>query len=287
MSAKRLQVHPNEHHYCYDLRNRRFDRNIFDPNRGPYPAINQFAPGYNLTEMQPTDLVNQSIPFSYLSVEVVANDGNPHQVQLYTDISGEWLAQSDLIKWQTTVGATVSHQLSLQNQTQFLEVDGRPRYGSVMYSTQQVCGSSFCNSVGEFIDTLQVSGMTYEVAQDTIIRPAFVSTGVLNNTVDSQFRAINSNWPVFAFTHNLGVVGTTTTSPVVYNVGYVRDPLVQFLNVPNANSQRSAYYLTRYSNVSDMVCPFNTSNLQDAYVSPPGQHAPRRLPKRIGARDQF
>jgi hypothetical protein len=44
---------------------------------------------------QPTDLVNQSIPFSYLSVEVVANDGKPHQVQLYNDVSGEWLAQND------------------------------------------------------------------------------------------------------------------------------------------------------------------------------------------------
>ena len=139
MSAKRFQVHPNENDYCHDLRNRRFDRNIFYPDRGPYPAISQFAPCYNLTGMQPTDLVNQSIPFSYLSVEVVANDGNSHQVQLYTDISGEWLAQSDqLFEWQTTVGATVSHQLSLQNQTQFLEVSGRLRYGSVMYSTQQV-----------------------------------------------------------------------------------------------------------------------------------------------------
>ena len=125
---------------------------------------------------------------------------------------------------------------------------------------------------------LQVSGMTYEVAQDTIIRPAFVSTGVLNNTVDSLFRAINSNWPVFAFAHDLGLVSTTKTSPVVYNIGYVRDPLVQFLNVPNANSLRGAYYLTRYTNVSDMVRPLNTSNLHCAYASPPGQHAPRRLP---------
>ena len=136
---------------------------------------------------------------------------------------------------------------------------------------------------------LQVSGMTYEVDIDTIIRPAFVSTGVLNNTVDSQFSAINAsnNWPVFAFSHNLGAVGTTPTSPVVYNIGYVRDPLVQFLNVPNTNSQRGAYYLTRYSDVSDMVRPLNTSDLRGAYASPPDQHAPRRLPQRIGARDKF
>ena len=90
-------------------------------------------------ETQPTDLVNQSIPFSYLSVEVAANDGVPHQVQLYTDISREWLAQSDqLFQWATTTGNTVTHRFWLQNQTQLTEVGGRPRDGYVMYSTKQV-----------------------------------------------------------------------------------------------------------------------------------------------------
>jgi hypothetical protein len=83
--------------------------------------------------------VNQSIPFSFLSVEVSANDGRPHQVQLYTDISGEWLAQSDQdFVWETTTNGTLNHMLSLKNQTQFTEVGGRIRDGAVIYSTKQV-----------------------------------------------------------------------------------------------------------------------------------------------------
>jgi hypothetical protein len=110
--------------------------------------------------------------------------------------------------------------------------------------------------------------MTYEVGPDTVLRPGFIATGVLNNTVDTQFRAINSSWPVFAFAHDLGVVTTSETTPVVYTIGHVRDPLVQLLNIPNANSLRGAYYLTRYSSIPDMVPLFCTPCVSDAHLIP-------------------
>ncbi|KAF9784530.1 hypothetical protein BJ322DRAFT_1109249 [Thelephora terrestris] len=186
------------------------------------------------------DLVNQSIPFSYLAVEVASNDGDPHKEQLYTEIDGEWLAQSDqLIQWETTTGDTVTHQYWLQNQTEFGEVNGRLRYGSVFHSTKQV------------------SGVTYQVAYaDSGPWPAFQSSGILNNTVDNSFRAIQDSWPVFGFAHDLGTVVTAKTAPTVYAVGYVRDPLVQLSNIPNVNRLRSPYYLTRYSSIPDMVTTF-------------------------------
>jgi len=103
------------------------------------PSITNPKPGCDLTKAQPTDLVNQSIPFSYLSVEVVSNDGRPHEVQLYTDISGQWLTQSNqAFAWETIAGNTVNHRFWLQNQTQLTEVNGRPGDGFVVYSTKQV-----------------------------------------------------------------------------------------------------------------------------------------------------
>jgi hypothetical protein len=77
----------------------------------------------------------------------------------------------------------------------------------------------------------------------------------LNNTVDAQFRAIDNGWPVFAFAHDLGSVATTNTASVVYTIGYVRNTLVQLLNIPNINSLRGPYYATRYPDVTDMVWP--------------------------------
>lgn len=104
----------------------------------------------NLTKTQPTDLVNQSIPFSYLTVEAASSDGSSHTVQVYTDVTGEWLVpgslqESDqLFQWQAVAGDTINYQFSLQNQTQFLQVNGRARYGSVMYSTKKVVPSLLC-----------------------------------------------------------------------------------------------------------------------------------------------
>ena len=37
-------------------------------------------------------------------------------------------------------------------------------------------------------------------------------------------------------------------------VGYVRDPLVQLLNIPNISDLRSSYYLTRHSGMVRELC---------------------------------
>ena len=208
---------------------------------------------------QPTDLVNQSIPFSYLSAEAASNDGNPHQVQLYTDVDGEWLVPTNLatndqlIQWETVAGNTVNHQFWLQNRTQFHQVDGRLRDGSVIYSTEQVRKHSSLELFRVSTNIFQVNGMTYQVGPGGDVRTSFLTNGTLNNTVDMKFGAINDEWPVFAFSHDLGPVVASNTSSVVYTIGYVRDPLAQLSNIPNINSLRGPYYATRYSDVADMV----------------------------------
>lgn len=141
--CERLQVHFHKNHHHHDLRRRGLDCHLSEPDRGPCPLVCVRLCN-NLMKTQPKDLVNQSIPFSYLAVDVAPNDGSSHSVQLYTDVSGEWLVpgnlppESQLFLWETTIGDTVNHQFLLQNQTQFLEVDGRVRYGNVTYSTKKV-----------------------------------------------------------------------------------------------------------------------------------------------------
>lgn len=38
--------------------------------------------------VQPSDWIQQSLPFSYVSLEVVSTDGAPHNVEAYADING-------------------------------------------------------------------------------------------------------------------------------------------------------------------------------------------------------
>lgn len=136
-----LRDNSYENTFYHEMWRGGLDRHLSEPDRGSYRVRRQ-NPARNLMEAQPMDLVNQSIPLSYLSVEVVSNDGSLHQVQLYTDIDGEWLAQGDqLVEWDVALGDTVTLEYSLQNQTQFGAVGGRLRYGNVIYSTKQVCHS--------------------------------------------------------------------------------------------------------------------------------------------------
>jgi hypothetical protein len=59
--------------------------------------------------VQPNDL------FSYVSITASSNDGNAHQVQIYTDISGEWLTGSTswLAEWQHSSSGPVRMYLTL------------------------------------------------------------------------------------------------------------------------------------------------------------------------------
>lgn len=109
--------------------------------------------------------------------------------------------------------------------------------------------------------------MTYQIGEDTVVRPEFITTGALNNTVDSQFRAISDMWPVFAFAHDLGTISATKSTPIVYAIGHVRDPLVHLLKTPNINGIHGAYYHTGYSSISNMVCSICTSFVSRVHVT--------------------
>jgi hypothetical protein len=74
---------------------------------------------------QPEDLLKQSLPLSYLALSAVSTDGGSHSVQLYTDISGEWVSGDSkvLVKWNTTTGDTITHEIQRQNPLKFNEIN--------------------------------------------------------------------------------------------------------------------------------------------------------------------
>lgn len=95
--------------------------------------------------------------------------------------------------------------------------------------------------------------MTYQTGQDAVVRAQFINNGVLANTEDTNFRAVSDNWPVFAFAHDLGIVSITATAPVIYTVGHVRDPAIQYIVADDVYQPRSVYFWSAYSSVADLV----------------------------------
>ncbi len=100
--------------------------------------------------------------------------------------------------------------------------------------------------------TSAVDGLTYQTGPDVDVRAQFVTTGTLNNTQDTNYREIQKNWPVFAFAHNLGDV-KAATDPVVVAIGHVRDPVIQYIRAGGEMQERSLYFFSEFSTVSDAV----------------------------------
>ncbi|KAI0052985.1 DUF1793-domain-containing protein [Auriscalpium vulgare] len=192
-----------------------------------------------LSPVEPTDLVKQSLPFSYLALSAAANDGKAHSVQVYTDISAEWVSgdNSLAVNWTTTTGSVLTHQVQLQQQNLYAEASDHIQQGAAYYSTTSSPSA------------------TFQTGRDVTVRQQFVTSKKLANTQDTAFRAVSDNWPVFAFAHDLGST-TTPTAPVVFTVGHVRDPAIQYIIAGGALQARSLYFWSQYATVAAAISSF-------------------------------
>ncbi|KAF8639975.1 hypothetical protein AX17_001222 [Amanita inopinata Kibby_2008] len=209
-------------------------RSIFVLSAGPVDITVTF-----LSPVEPTDLVKQSIPFAYLAVSAASTDGAPHNVQVYSDISAEWVSGSNSLTatWSTTVDNIITHQVQLQDQSLFAEINDHTQYGSAYYSTSNSASA------------------TYQTAADTTARAQFINNGRLTNTLDTNFRAINNRWPVFALAHDLATV-TTSTPPTLFTVGHIRDPAISYIVAGGQTQSRTIYSLTQFQTASAVISAF-------------------------------
>lgn len=69
--------------------------------------------------------------------------------------------------------------------------------------------------------------LTYQSGSDATVRGAFASDGKLANTKDTDFRAINDEWPVLGYAWDLGSVSDSAPS-VLLSLGYFQEYAVQF-----------------------------------------------------------
>lgn len=61
------------------------------------------------------------------------------------------------------------------------------------------------------------------------MRGAFASSGELANSKDTNYRAINSDWPVFGYAVDLGTVGGAQPASTLFSIGLYQQEAIQFL----------------------------------------------------------
>ncbi|KAJ3769969.1 hypothetical protein FB446DRAFT_745812 [Lentinula raphanica] len=195
-----------------------------------------------LSPIEPSDWVKQSLPFVYLSLEAESIDGQPHDVQVYSDISAEWISgnRNLVATWQTVqTSKSVYHHAQLQSPEPMTEINNIAEDSTVYYSM------------------LTGTQVTYQTGQDTVVRGQFQNVGSLTDQQDTNFRAINKDFVVLGISVDLGS-HTTFTTPVVWGLGLVRDPVIQYITSADSTTvqTRRSYFWTAFDNIADAIDSF-------------------------------
>jgi hypothetical protein len=74
----------------------------------------------------------------------------------------------------------------------------------------------------------------------------------LDNQTDTNFRPISPNVTVWGIARDLGTI-QETQEPVVWTVGFVTDPAINYTDLSGASQQRSLFYKTQYSDDTSLV----------------------------------
>ncbi|KAL1842223.1 hypothetical protein VTJ49DRAFT_5835 [Mycothermus thermophilus] len=165
-----------------------------------------------LSPVYPHDMARQSQQFSYVVVSAKSADGVEHSVQVYMDVTGEWVSGdvSEVVQWESGTSGDVSyHRFFRESQEEFGEDDEIAAWGNW------------------YLATSSDSSLTWQIGEDATVRSQFVDNQLLTNAAESNFRAVDDAWPIFAFSHDLGNVGSDSVERV-FTLGLVQDNVIHF-----------------------------------------------------------
>jgi len=192
--------------------------------------------------VSPSNLLRQSLPFSYLTVSASSNSGQ-HSVQIYSDIDDSWAGQFGpyvSTSWNyayTSNGATL-YTITPGAVAEYSEVADMAQWGTAVYAAQSS------------------EGLTSELGPASSLRSEFVNSGSLS---------ADSNWTIGAalgYAHDLGSVSASATN-VTFVVGYVRETDVNYYNGARVGYWRSAFNTTELA-VAHMFSDFSSA-VQESY----------------------
>uniref|UniRef100_A0A0K3CSY0 BY PROTMAP: gi/472586147/gb/EMS23675.1/ glutaminase GtaA [Rhodosporidium toruloides NP11] gi/647397767/emb/CDR41006.1/ RHTO0S05e10770g1_1 [Rhodosporidium toruloides] n=1 Tax=Rhodotorula toruloides TaxID=5286 RepID=A0A0K3CSY0_RHOTO len=200
-----------------------------------------------LSPVTPADIFRQFVPFSYLHLTVESLDGQPHEVEAYSEINGLWLAdeEDEQIEWEAverTQEGWTGLRSRLRNQRVFTEAYKKDPFPGEMVSTDRILqGDVWYAAKTPAPSTVRTTFSAGGDAMET--RRAFAQTGGLlsigNSTLPRPIRTRSSSnssqildEPVFAFSHSFGRVSPLTPlshRSALLAIGHVRDPLVRYM----------------------------------------------------------
>ena len=148
----------------------------------------------------------------------------------------EWISgdRSAIAQWSydTTGNGVAYHEVFRQTQLEFSEVADQAEWGNWYWGTQNSDALSFQSGI------------------DNDVRGQFQSNGTLTDSQDTDYRAINDNYPVFGFASDLGsITGTVST---LYTIGLCQQQAVQFYGA-NGNQSVPSLWTSYFGSDTDAL----------------------------------
>ncbi|KAL1665470.1 hypothetical protein GGF50DRAFT_114109 [Schizophyllum commune] len=193
-----------------------------------------------LSPIEPDDLVLQSLPFAYMAVSVSSLDEKPHNVSLYSDVSGEWLSAHTFNKivWNTTHEDLFTFHTSRREEPKPMEENSGVAEDSTLYFGMAVSSPA----------------LSWRTNSDVNSRATFEEATDLGNSANLTYRPIQNpndcQWPVFAIAYDLGTV-TDESSEVIWGIGVARDRIAEAQTGSSPQEDRYHYYLSHYGSSSE------------------------------------
>ncbi|KAL5536140.1 hypothetical protein ACEPAF_4245 [Sanghuangporus sanghuang] len=219
-----------------------------------------------ISPIEPTDLVRQSIPFSYITMSASSIDGNTHNVRMFINTNGELITgdSSLLAQWDASDdGEYTILTMQLQNQRAFTEIGNHAQDAVEYFCFKKISGTSSSWAITNNNDNHALAANT---------------SGTLGDQADTNFRAVNDNWPTLGIAVDWTAI-SETPEPAVWAVGVVRSPSIQYRTSDGSVQERYPYFLSTYNDGASAAKAFlddfsrvqSTAAVFDAQIVAAGQ----------------
>ncbi|KAL5508744.1 hypothetical protein ACEPAG_4723 [Sanghuangporus baumii] len=212
---------------------------VFTPTRSSY-VLQAGLVNVTMTFMSPIeakDIVRQSMPFSYLYFEVDSIDGNAHDIRIRSDVTGEWISGDNSLEseWQINESSDFVYlQMGLTSPGPYQEIDDRPQDATVYYCTKKT------------------TGVSWQIGPDADIQADFANSTGLTDQAQAGTHRVGPPFNILSLSVDLGSV-SSTSEPIAFALGVVRDPVIQYTNRLAQIEERSAYYWSQFANIQDVI----------------------------------
>ncbi|KAL9005276.1 MAG: hypothetical protein Q9188_001945 [Gyalolechia gomerana] len=167
-----------------------------------------------LSPITPTSTLRQSIPASYLTVQVKGD----FNVNIYVDINGQWVSgnRASRIVWEMA-------------ERQLGDTDKGLKTWKIRRETELLLSEQRDQAEWGTLHFTAPSDLRHEAGTSGLIRPRFARTGTLQNEIDEEFRGIMDEEPIFAFAKTFHLNSSTSTSDsVMFSFALIQNPVTQF-----------------------------------------------------------